>query len=83
MAEDWSLANAIDAAGWLLLDVSDYLKMCRSDTLSAMDQQQRRTLNTKIFRQIRRLERYGDPLEVVPKVRQMLQEAQGGTARSN
>ena len=65
--------DAIESAAWLLLDVTELLRESEPNTLSAKAIHSR--LRSKINNQLRCCEEQGDPLEMVKKVRQMLEGA--------
>ena len=67
--------DAIESAGWLLLDVGDYLREPVMHT--PVEKAVRTALRSKIVRQLRKQEQVGDPLDVVGYVRDMLARERG------
>ena len=67
------LAELIESAAWLQLDVADYLRLSQSD--NQVERQGRDVLKRKVIRQLRQHEQEGDPLEIVTKIRPLLQTA--------
>ncbi|MBH06448.1 MAG: hypothetical protein CMJ20_09020 [Phycisphaeraceae bacterium] len=62
--------DGIESAGWLLLDVAEFLG--QGPSLSTAEKSIHNALRTKISRQLRQQEREGDPLQLVSHVRDML-----------
>ncbi len=69
---DKAVADVIESNAWLQLDVADYLRMSRP--MTPVDKRGRDVLRRKITKQLKRQEQHGDPLEVVDKVQQLMEE---------
>lgn len=67
--------DTIESAGWLLLDVGDYLREPVMHT--PVEKAVRTALRSKIVRQLRKQEQVGDPLDVVGYVRDVLARERG------
>ena len=61
-----------EKAGWLMLDLADYLRMCQNRSATVIDKQERKNLTSRIVRQLRLQERAGDPLAIVEKIRDLM-----------
>lgn len=66
-----SIVEMIESAGWLQLDVADYLRLPNSRTPG--DRRGRDALRRRITKQLRHHERDGDPLEIVSKLRDLVE----------
>ena len=75
MAEKKPVEEQSEQAGWLLLDLADFVRMCQSRSATVVDKQQRKTLNTRLARQLRQQEKAGDPFNLVRKVRDLMAKA--------
>ncbi len=76
MAEKKPVEQQSDEAGWLLLDLADFLRMCQARSATVVDKQQRKTLNIRLARQLRQQEKAGDPFNLVKKVRDLMANAE-------
>lgn len=64
------MADIIESAAWLQLDVADFLRMPNPTTLS--DKRGREALRRRISRQLDKQERAGDPLEIAAIIARLM-----------
>ena len=69
----------IEKAGWLLLDLADYLRMSQKRSLTVVGKQECKSLKSKIARQIRQQERAGDPLAIVKNIHNLMGNSENKT----
>jgi len=66
-----SLVEMIESAGWLQLDIADYLRL--PDSRTPGDRRGRDALRRRIVKQLQHHERAGDPLKIVAKLRDVVE----------
>ena len=66
-----SLVEIIESAGWMQLDIADYLRL--PDSRTPGDRRGRDALRRRIVKQLQNHERAGDPLKIVNKLRDVVE----------